>query len=205
MTILFFLLGTKWLSAKIYGLISARPVPVPACCFYAAIWGASQKTRQILPGLAGDFCPALVIFGCSTIYRHMEKPHLVRTYARLSALDYWLERSIEIPGLGRKIGLDGVLGLIPGFGDALAGTLGAYILFEGWRAGMPKRQLLGMALRLGMDTGVGMIPIAGDLWDFFYAANSRNLKTVKTHLESLGVMLPLDANTIIDGGVLSRF
>jgi hypothetical protein len=134
----------------------------------------------------------------------MEKPHLVRIYARLSALDYWLERSIEIPGLRRKIGLDGLLGLIPGVGDALAGVLGAYIVLEAWRAGLPKAQLLAMVLRLGADTGVGMIPLAGDLWDFFYAANSKNLKAVKLHLESLGVMLPLDGDTIIDAQVLRR-
>jgi Domain of unknown function (DUF4112) len=164
--------------------------------------------RQFLPslciGVAGDFCLALVISGRCPIYSDMEKPHLVRAYARLSALDYWLERCIEIPGLGRKIGMDGVLGLIPGVGDAIAGTLGAYILFEGWRAGLPKSQLLGMALRLGVDTGVGMIPVAGDLWDFFYVANSRNLKVVKAHMEAQGVMLPVEGNTIIDGQVLRR-
>ncbi len=132
----------------------------------------------------------------------MEKPHLVRVYARLSAVEYWLERAIEIPGLRRKFGIDAVLGLVPGIGDALAGTLGAYILLEAWRAGLPKGQLLRMAMRLGMDTGVGMIPVAGDLWDFFYAANSKNLKTIKAHLETQGVMLPLAGDTIIDGEVL---
>jgi hypothetical protein len=134
----------------------------------------------------------------------MEKPHLVRSYARLAALEYWLERAIEIPILRRKIGLDGILGLIPGFGDALAGALGAYILVEAWRADMPKSQILSMALRLGLDTGVGMIPLAGDLWDFFYAANSQNLKAVKAHLEAQGVMLPIEGDQIIDGEVLRR-
>lgn len=134
----------------------------------------------------------------------MQKPHLVRIYARLSALDYWLERSIEIPLLGRKVGLDGVLGLIPGVGDVLAGTLGGYIVVEAWRAGMPKSQLLAMALRLGADTGVGMIPIAGDLWDFFYAANSKNLKAVKAHLEKQGVMLPVESDIVIDATAQRR-
>jgi hypothetical protein len=134
----------------------------------------------------------------------MEKPHLVRIYARLSALEYWLERSIEIPGLRHKIGLDGLLGLIPGVGDALAGALGAYIVLEGWRAGLPKAQVASMLVRLGADTGIGMVPVVGDLWDFFYAANSKNLKTVKLHLESLGVMLPVKGNTIIDAQVLRR-
>jgi hypothetical protein len=127
------------------------------------------------------------------MYKTMEKPHLARSYARLSLLEYWLERAIDIPVLGRKIGLDGILGLVPGVGDALAGTLGAYILLEAWRAGLPKRQLLAMAMRLGLDTGVGMIPIAGDMWDFFYAANSKNLKTVKAHLEAQGIMLPIES------------
>jgi hypothetical protein len=158
---------------------------------------------------AGSICRCLRaadlnLPGRRAISSLMEKPHLVRSYARLSALEYWLERAIELPVVGKKIGLDGILGLVPGFGDALAGSLGAYILFEAWRAGMPKSQLARMALRLGFDTGVGMIPIAGDLWDFFYAANSKNLKAVKAHLEAQGVMLPLGGDTIVEGEILRR-
>jgi Domain of unknown function (DUF4112) len=153
---------------------------------------------QYLPSTTSVFCRALAIWQSGAIYEAMQKPHLIRMYARLSALDYWLERSIEIPWLGRKVGLDGVIGLVPGIGDALAGTLGAYIVLEAWRAGMPKSQLLVMALRLGADTGVGIIPFAGDLWDFFYAANSKNLKAVKAHLEKQGVMLPVEGDIVID-------
>jgi Domain of unknown function (DUF4112) len=134
----------------------------------------------------------------------MHKTDHSRRYARLAALEYWLERSIDVPVLGKKIGLDGLLGLIPGVGDAMAGTLGSYILYEGWRAGLPKSQLISMAIRLGFDTGIGMIPVAGDLWDFFYAANSKNLKTVKAHLEAQGVMLPVAGETIVDAEVLRR-
>ena len=108
------------------------------------------------------------------------------TYSRLSFLEYWLERSVHVPVLRRRMGLDSLLGLLPVAGDLIAGTLGAYIVFEGWRLGMPSASVFTMARRLAVDTGVGAIPVLGDLWDMLYASNSRNLNDVKRFLEAQG-------------------
>ena len=109
-----------------------------------------------------------------------------RIYSRLSLIEHWLERAVTIPVIGKRFGLDAVVGLIPGVGDLIAGSIGAYILYEGWRLGVPKATLLSMAGRLVVDTGIGSIPLVGDLWDLLYASNSRNLKDVKAHLEAMG-------------------
>jgi Domain of unknown function (DUF4112) len=109
-----------------------------------------------------------------------------RVYSRLSLIEHWLERAVTIPVIGKRFGLDALIGLVPGVGDLIAGGIGGYILYEAWRLGMPKSTLATMAGRLLMDTGIGSIPLVGDLWDLLYASNSRNLKDVKAHLETLG-------------------
>ena len=48
---------------------------------------------------------------------------------------------------------------------------------------MPKWQLWRMAGNVGIDSLVGAVPIAGDLFDFLYRSNSRNLKIVRKHLD----------------------
>ncbi len=109
-------------------------------------------------------------------------PDMAAKLARLEQLEWLLERAVTIPILGKKTGLDALLGLIPGGGDLIAGALGSYIIVEAVHAGVPKFTVLRMMWNLGFDTAVGAIPIAGDIFDFFYSSNGKNLKLLKTHL-----------------------
>ena len=94
-----------------------------------------------------------------------------------------LERSLVIPGTKVPVGLDSVVGLIPVVGDAIAAALGAYLLWEARNLGLPKWKLGRMAGNIAFDTAVGAVPVAGDLFDFAFRSNSRNLKLVKRHLD----------------------
>ncbi|NCP10717.1 MAG: DUF4112 domain-containing protein [Sphingomonadales bacterium] len=102
---------------------------------------------------------------------------------RIEALEMILERSIVIPGLGRPIGLDAVVGLIPVVGDIVTGAMGAYLIWEARNLGLPKWKIARMAGNLGVDTLLGFIPLAGDAFDFLFRSNSRNLKIVQRHLD----------------------
>jgi Domain of unknown function (DUF4112) len=113
--------------------------------------------------------------------------------ARLNRLEWFLERSVTLPVLGKKTGVDALLGLIPGGGDLIAGVLGSYIIGEAIHARAPRALIIRMAWNLGFDTLVGSIPVAGDLFDFFYSSNGKNLKLLKQHLESIA-----PRNVIID-------
>jgi Domain of unknown function (DUF4112) len=113
--------------------------------------------------------------------------------SRLNRLEWFLERSVTIPILGKKTGVDALLGLIPGGGDIIAGALGSYIIAEALHARAPKAMIIRMVWNLGFDTLVGSVPIAGDLFDFFYSSNGKNLKLLKSHLESIA-----PRNVIID-------
>ncbi|MBC6904859.1 DUF4112 domain-containing protein [Saccharophagus sp. K07] len=92
------------------------------------------------------------------------------SYHKLSRL---LDSSIPLPG-GFRIGLDGVLGLIPGVGDAAGGFLSALIIYQAYRLGVPKMILLRMLVNVAVDSLIGAIPILGDIFDFFWKANLKN-------------------------------
>lgn len=108
-------------------------------------------------------------------------PHAVRQ--RVEALEGVLERAFTIPGTQMKVGLDAIIGLVPVVGDWVAGAMSAYLIWEARNLGMSKWQLARMSANAAFDTAVGMIPFAGDLFDFAFKSNSRNLRIIKRHLD----------------------
>ncbi|HSG33626.1 MAG TPA: DUF4112 domain-containing protein [Sphingomonadaceae bacterium] len=102
---------------------------------------------------------------------------------RIEMLEMVLERSFEIPGLGRKIGLDAIVGLVPVLGDIFAAVMGSYLIWEARNLGLPKWKLWRMAGNILFDTGVGAVPLVGDAFDLFFRSNTRNLRIVKRHLD----------------------
>jgi len=102
---------------------------------------------------------------------------------RVEALERVLESAFTIPGLGRRVGLDAVVGLVPVAGDLVGAALGLYLVWEARNLGMPKWQLARMTANVGFDTLVGAVPIAGDVLDFLFRSNTRNLKIIRKHLD----------------------
>ena len=94
-----------------------------------------------------------------------------------------LERSFVIPGINRPVGLDAIVGLVPVVGDVVAAAMGAYIVWEASNLGMPKWKLWRMGGNVLLDSAVGAIPVAGDLFDFLFRSNTRNLRIVRRHLD----------------------
>ena len=102
---------------------------------------------------------------------------------RIEAMEFLLERCIELPGIGCKVGLDAIIGLIPVIGDIITAAMGAYIVWEARNLGLPKWKLWRMAGNIAFDTALGAAPIAGDAFDLLFRSNTRNLKIVKRHLD----------------------
>lgn len=101
----------------------------------------------------------------------------------LQRLGYLLDNSIPIPGTKYRIGLDALIGLIPGVGDLAGGVLSLYIILQSARLGIPRALLGRMAWNVAFETVVGSVPILGDLFDAGYKANLRNLALVQQHME----------------------
>ena len=102
---------------------------------------------------------------------------------RIEALERLLEGLFTVPGLNRKIGLDVLLDLVPGIGDAAGAVLGAYMVWEARNLGMSKTQMARMFGNVGVDFVLGIIPWVGAIPDYFFRSNSRNLKIIKRHLD----------------------
>lgn len=94
---------------------------------------------------------------------------------KLDRLAWILDSSIPIPGTPWKIGLDGLIGLIPGIGDISAGVISSYIVFQALRLGVPPLVVARMALNILLESVLGVIPVVGDIFDFAFKANQRNV------------------------------
>ncbi len=101
---------------------------------------------------------------------------------KLRGLAYLLDNSIPLPG-GFRVGLDAIIGLVPGIGDTAGAVLSAYILTQAARLGAPRPVLLRMAANVGIETVVGAIPFLGDLFDAGWKANARNVALLDAFLE----------------------
>lgn len=112
----------------------------------------------------------------------------------------WLDDAIPIPGTRWRIGLDPVLGLFPGIGDAASAVLSVALLGAALRLGAPRIILARMGLNIAVDYVVGIVPVLGDVADAFYKANRRNLTLLRGH--ALGTRRPTVGDYLLVGGVV---
>jgi hypothetical protein len=107
-----------------------------------------------------------------------------RSLAEVQALAWLLDNSIPVPGTGgRRFGIDALIGLVPGIGDAVSGAIGLIVVWRGSRMGLPRIAVTRMLLNTLVDVAVGAIPILGDAFDLWFKANTRNLRLMRRYLE----------------------
>lgn len=104
----------------------------------------------------------------------------VRTLAR------FLDEAVRIPGTGVRVGLDAIIGLVPGVGDVAGAALSGYVVLAAARLGAPPSVLLVMLFNVAVDAGIGSIPAIGDLFDVVWKANMRNAALLDRHLGAPG-------------------
>ena len=100
----------------------------------------------------------------------------------LQRLEILLDEAVRVPGTGIRFGLDGIIGIVPGVGDVLAGMLSLVIPIAAWIRGVPYITLARMAVNLGIGVLIGTIPIFGDIFDIAWKPNRRNFRLLRLHL-----------------------
>ncbi len=93
-----------------------------------------------------------------------------------------MEQRYHLPGTDFRFGLDAVIGLVPVFGDVMGMLIGTVVIFEAFRLRAPWVVIGRMALNLWLDGVLGSVPVVGDLWDFWFKANRRNLRLLREHV-----------------------
>lgn len=126
-----------------------------------------------------------------------------------------MDRLIKIPGLKKRLGLNPIIDLVPGFGDIAAALVSVSVIVYGIRRRVPKVLLGRMALNVLINELVGLIPIVGSIFAFWFTANTRNYELIKDHLDTpqrstmgdkifVGLILCLVVLVII-GGIIGTF
>jgi len=108
-----------------------------------------------------------------------------RHQAALARLDRYatlMDARFRVPGTRIRFGLDPLIGLLPGIGDALGLALSLYVVVEAIRLGVSKRVLFRMLRNVGLEAMVGVVPVLGDVFDIGFKANLRNAALLKNYI-----------------------
>ena len=104
------------------------------------------------------------------------------SFGAVSKFAYWLDAGIRVPGTNFRFGLDPIIGLIPGAGDAAGAVLAGWILVEAIRLGASRATVIRIAGNVALDAAIGAVPLLGDIFDFVWKANLRNVALLERHL-----------------------
>lgn len=107
----------------------------------------------------------------------------LRRLRRITRIARMMDTAVAIPFTGMRFGMDSVIGLVPGIGDAAGGLVGLYMVNEARRLGVPKHKLMAMIGNIGLDTAVGSVPLLGDVFDLYFKSHRRNAKLILDHFQ----------------------
>lgn len=105
---------------------------------------------------------------------------ITRSVEGLAAL---MDSRFKIPGSPINLGVDTIIGLVPGIGDTAGLLVSLFIIGRARQIGVDKRTLRKMGFNIGIDWLIGLIPVIGDLFDIGWKANNRNAALMRAHLD----------------------
>ncbi|TLU74271.1 DUF4112 domain-containing protein [Lichenicoccus roseus] len=107
-----------------------------------------------------------------------------RRLARLRRIAWVMDGAFRLPGSRFRFGLNSIIGLPPGVGDAALAAVSLYIVYEARKLGVPGPAIARMLGNIAIEAAAGSIPIAGDLFDVAFKANLRNMDIIDQHVRS---------------------
>jgi len=108
-------------------------------------------------------------------------PSQVQRLEALRKVAQLLDSAFVLPGTSMRVGLDPILGLVPGLGDLISPLFTLGILWQARELGIPKVVQLRMIFNVAIDTVVGLVPVLGDAFDFAWKANDMNMVLLERH------------------------
>jgi hypothetical protein len=102
---------------------------------------------------------------------------------QLDQIAWFLDNAFKVPGINWRFGAEALIGLIPGAGDLISGAVGLMLLFRAFQFKLPKIVILRMIVNTLLDITIGAIPFLGDIFDFIFKANSRNMAMFRQYAE----------------------
>jgi len=99
----------------------------------------------------------------------------------IKTVSYLLDEQFRVPGTKFRFGLDPVMNLVPVLGDIPGFLISAGLLFAMAKKGASNKLVVLMSINILLDTIIGGIPVIGQVFDFFYKSNTRNLRLMREH------------------------
>ena len=131
------------------------------------------------------------------VYLNMQRPlpqverldhgRTEQSVARLEALARLMDSAFLIPGTNIRMGMDGILGLVPVAGDLISALVSSYLIWEARRLGVSRWVLGRMMANTALDTLVGAVPLVGDAFDVVFRANIKNMALLRKHIAKKGL------------------
>lgn len=125
----------------------------------------------------------------------LDRERQIQSLKRFSTL---MDSSVRLPG-GYRIGLDGIIGLIPGIGDLAGMAASLYIIVSAHRLGAGRSTLVRMLFNVGLETVIGSVPLAGDIFDMAFKANNRNMQLLTESIDPVQSSEQLPQGTLRPG------
>jgi hypothetical protein len=110
------------------------------------------------------------------------------TIARLDFIAGLLDTAFVVPGTNIRFGIEAIIRLMPGIGDAVASALSCVILIEAHRLGVPARILARMVANVLLEGTAGAMPVVGDMFDIMFRANRRNIRILNDYMRREGLI-----------------
>jgi hypothetical protein len=171
--------------------VCEQPISQPGDMLAATKVGVCAIANTFLPS-----CPPaesrsvkleqLDLLVCADLYSREWTGSMLRQLTSDEHLDYiaaLLDDMFRIPGTQIRFGLDALIGWVPGIGDAMAGIASFLIVFASWRRGAKAVTLVRMIANVLLETTIGAIPVAGDVFHVFWKANRRNYRLLMREKE----------------------
>ena len=102
----------------------------------------------------------------------------------IKRISYILDSAIPIPGTKYRVGLDPIIGLIPGIGDALTSLVSSYIVLSGMQMNVSRWTLVRMVFNIMIESVVGIVPVVGDVFDAYWKSNERNRVLLEASMDN---------------------
>jgi hypothetical protein len=100
---------------------------------------------------------------------------------RIDRLATVFDVAFVVPGTRIRFGVEALLRLVPGLGDAAASALSLYLLYEAYKLDVPMALMARMLANVALEGVVGTVPLAGDAFDVFFRANRRNVALLRRY------------------------
>lgn len=119
----------------------------------------------------------------------MHRPHstplvndrLKRDFRWVDRIAWIMDEKFHIRAGRFRFGWDPLINLIPFLGDIIGFGVSLMLIMVMWRNGASRKVVMLMLINVILDTTIGAIPVIGNVFDFFFKANTKNILLLREY------------------------